>query len=161
MRLLVLGGEGMLGHQICRQLGSRHETWATYRRDPLPWLKYGKVNAHRALGGVDASDFSSVERALDAARPAVVINAVGIVKQRDDARLAIPSIMINALLPHKLAEACARRNARLIHMSTDCVFSGTRGGYSEDDVPDPLDLYGRSKLYNPLRRHSSLGYKSP
>lgn len=156
MRLLVLGGEGMLGHQLCRQLGSRYEMWATYRADPQPWLEYGRVAAGRAIGGVDAADFDSVEKALDKAKPAVVINAVGIVKQRDEAKLAVPSVLVNALFPHKLAESCARRGTRLIHMSTDCVFSGRQGGYTEDDVPDPLDLYGRSKLLGEVDREGCL-----
>jgi dTDP-4-dehydrorhamnose reductase len=80
----------------------------------------------------------------------VVVNAVGIVKQRKDAKAAIPSINVNALLPHVLAEHCSDIGARLIHFSTDCVFSGNRGAYTEADNPDPVDLYGRSKLLGEL-----------
>ena len=75
-----------------------------------------------------------------------MINAVGIVKQRADAKAAIPSIAVNSLWPHVLADACERGGARMVHVSTDCVFSGSRGGYVETDVPDAFDLYGRSKL---------------
>jgi dTDP-4-dehydrorhamnose reductase len=146
----------MLGHRLCRQMGSRHETWATYREDPRPWLAYGYVDAMRAIGSVDVTHFDAVEHALDVADPDVVINAVGIVKQRDEAKLAVPSVLVNALLPHKLAETCVERDMRLIHMSTDCVFSGQRGRYSEADVPDPLDLYGRSKLLGEVDREGCL-----
>ena len=79
-------------------------------------------------------------------RPEVVLNAVGIVKQLAAAHAAIPSIAVNSLWPHLLAEACAARGARLVQVSTDCVFSGVRGDYGEEDDPDAHDLYGRSKL---------------
>ena len=148
----MLGGEGMLGHQLCRSLGARYQVWATYRADAERWRNYGDVAASRALPNVDATDFDSVDRAIERVRPDVVVNAVGIVKQRDEAKLAIPSILINALLPHRLAESCISHGAFLIHMSTDCVFSGRRGSYTEEDVPDPLDLYGRSKLLGELDR---------
>jgi dTDP-4-dehydrorhamnose reductase len=78
--------------------------------------------------------------------PEVVINAAGIVKQRPAAAEVIPSLEINALLPHRLAVLCRAARARLVHMSTDCVFSGSQGHYGEDDLPDAHDLYGRTKL---------------
>jgi dTDP-4-dehydrorhamnose reductase len=78
-------------------------------------------------------------------KPEAVINAVGIIKQRDDTKAYIPNIEINALMPHKLSQLCAGAGARLIHMSTDCVFSGNKGNYSENDSSDPCDLYGQCK----------------
>ena len=100
----------------------------------------------RAVGGVTADDPASIERALDGTRPDVVVNCIGLVKQRPSAADPAALIRINSLLPHTVATACAARDIRLIHVSTDCVFSGRRGGYTEDDLPDPVDLYGRSKL---------------
>ena len=100
----------------------------------------------RALAGVTADDPASIERALDETRPDVVVNCIGLVKQRPSAADPAALIRINSLLPHTVATACAARGMRLIHVSTDCVFSGRRGGYTEDDLPDPIDLYGRSKL---------------
>src|SRR6185503_15884533 len=85
-------------------------------------------------------------KALADFRPDAVVNAAGVVKQRGEAAEAIPSIEINALFPHRLAVACGELGAYLIHYSTDCVFSGRTGNYSESDMPDPVDLYGRSKL---------------
>ena len=76
----------------------------------------------------------------------MVVNCIGLVKQRPEAADAAALVRANALFPHQLRAACAQRGARLIHISTDCVFSGDRGGYAEDDRPDPADLYGRSKL---------------
>jgi dTDP-4-dehydrorhamnose reductase len=156
MRVLVLGGEGMLGHQACRRLGPRFELWATYRNDPAKWMTYGNVPPERALGGVDAMAFEAVESALEQARPDAVINCIGIVKQRDEAQMAVPSIAVNSLFPHELADRCASMGARLLHISTDCVFSGRRGSYTEDDLPDPPDLYGRSKLLGEVDRSGCL-----
>ncbi len=98
------------------------------------------------MTGVRVEEPESVIQALERSDATTVVNAIGIIKQLDAARAAIPSIRVNALFPHELATACASRGARLIHISTDCVFSGDRGTYTEDSIPDARDLYGRSKL---------------
>src|SRR5450759_79112 len=146
----------MLGHQVCRRLGERFEVWATYREDPQSWVQYGDVDLARALGGVDASHFATVTSGIERIQPDAVINCIGIVKQRDEAKMAVPTIRVNSLFPHLLADLCASMDARLIHVSTDCVFSGERGSYTEDDVPDPLDLYGRSKALGEVDRSGCL-----
>ena len=156
MRALVLGGSGMLGHQLCRVLSDRMETWATFRDDPVRYKLYNFISQERALGGVNAEDLESVRQALESVKPDVVINCIGIVKQRDEARQAIPSIQVNALFPHQLADLCHEQNARLVQISTDCVFSGLRGKYTEADMPDPVDLYGRTKLLGELNRPGCL-----
>lgn len=143
-RALVLGAGGMLGHKLWQRLQPAMETWATVRtRAGLPGELF---DSPRVLEGVDAFAFESVDAALQRVRPTVVINCVGIVKQRAEATAPVPSITINALLPHRLHDACRKAGARLIHISTDCVFSGVKGGYRESDPPDAGDLYGRSKL---------------
>jgi dTDP-4-dehydrorhamnose reductase len=134
----------MLGHEAIRVLAPDFEVWGACRRpDELPDLG---IPLERLLGGLDATDPNSAYELVDDVEPDLVVNAVGIVKQRADAKAAIPSIAVNSLWPHVLADACVRRNARMVHVSTDCVFSGSRGGYLESDVPDAFDLYGRSKL---------------
>jgi dTDP-4-dehydrorhamnose reductase len=143
-RILVVGASGMLGHEAIRVLAPDFEVWGACRRpEELPDLG---IPSERLLGGLDATDPDSAYELVDDVEPDLVINAVGIVKQRADAKAAIPSIAVNSLWPHVLADACERRNARMVHVSTDCVFSGSRGGYIETDVPDAFDLYGRSKL---------------
>jgi len=156
MRVLVLGGSGMLGHQLCRVLSARMETWATFRKDPAKHKPYDLIPQDRALGGVTVESVASVRDALETVKPDVVVNCIGIVKQRDEARQAIPSIQVNALFPHQLAELCQGGNTRLLQISTDCVFSGLRGKYTEADTPDPVDLYGRSKLLGELNLPSCL-----
>jgi dTDP-4-dehydrorhamnose reductase len=147
--LLILGANGMLGHKMCQQL-SGHVKVATVRGSQEYPSKLTKrfpeiFRDVRLLEGVDFLQSGSVERALDAVRPDVVVNCAGIVKQAPAATSAYHSVAINAYLPHLLAKYCAERDCRLIHISTDCVFSGSRGRYVEDDPADALDLYGRSK----------------
>jgi dTDP-4-dehydrorhamnose reductase len=97
------------------------------------------------IPGVDAGDFSALEQLITRLRPATIVNCVGIVKQRPEAHDAIHSITLNSLLPHQLANLAGSIGARVIHFSTDCVFSGRKGAYTEDDISDAEDLYGRSK----------------
>lgn len=153
-RALVLGAGGMLGHKLWQRLQPVMDTWATVRtRAGLPGELF---DSPRVLEGVDAFAFETVDAALRRVRPTVVVNCVGIVKQRAEAKAPVPSITINALLPHRLHDACREAGARLIHVSTDCVFSGARGGYRESDLPDATDLYGRSKLLGEVTGESAL-----
>jgi dTDP-4-dehydrorhamnose reductase len=145
-RVLVLGGSGMLGHKLAQTLTPRFETWATIRSESLDPVVAEVLDEPRTLTGVDVDRPDAVAAAVSRVQPDVVVNAIGIVKQLRTAKAAIPTIRINALLPHELAELCAGEGARLVQISTDCVFSGSRGGYRETDPPDPPDLYGRTKL---------------
>ncbi len=147
MKVLVIGAGGMMGHMACRVLGSSHEVHGTLRQpfDPAaPAARF--LSRSRWVPDVHVDRFDTVRAAIEETGPAVVLNCVGIVKQLEAAKNAIVSIEINALLPHLLADECSRVGARLVHLSTDCVFSGQRGQYREQDLPDPVDLYGRSKL---------------
>ena len=143
-RILVVGATGMLGHEAIRVLAPDFDVWGTCR-DARAFPDLG-IPAGRLLGGLDASDAAAAAALIARVKPDLVLNAVGIVKQLDAAKAAVPSITVNSLWPHVLAGACAAHGARLVHVSTDCVFSGSRGGYVEADVPDAFDLYGRSKL---------------
>lgn len=145
-RVLVLGGSGMLGHKLAQTLAPRFETWATVRSESVSPAVAEVFDESHTVTGVDVDRPDTVAAAVTQVQPDTVINAIGIVKQLRTAKAAIPTIRINALLPHELAELCATEGARFIQISTDCVFSGSRGGYSETDAPDPPDLYGRSKL---------------
>lgn len=145
-RVLVLGGSGMLGHKLWQVLDQRMDAYATLRTTEHPAARPALLDPARTIPQVAADSFDTVERALDSAQPQVVVNCIGIVKQAREARDPIPSISINSLFPHRLAALCRAEGVRLIHVSTDCVFSGRVGRYTEDDIPDPVDLYGRSKL---------------
>jgi dTDP-4-dehydrorhamnose reductase len=146
MKILILGGDGMLGHQLLRLLRDRHEVKVTLRRELSAYEDSELFSADNSAAGVDVRATDKLLTVLSEFRADAVVNAVGIVKQRPDGLDVIPNLEINALLPHRLALICRAIQARLIHISTDCVFSGKRGQYREDDTPDPVDIYGHSKL---------------
>jgi dTDP-4-dehydrorhamnose reductase len=142
MRVLILGAGGMLGHKVWQVFRGRFDCYAAVRtRLPVPLF-----DDDRVIDGFEAGDFDGVMRLIDRVRPDVVVNCIGVVKQLAAAHDPIVSITLNSLFPHVVARACAKAGARMIHISTDCVFSGSRGNYGEDDLPDATDLYGRSKL---------------
>lgn len=146
MRVLILGGTGTLGHKLWQMWRKRFNVWVTSRAEYDAYARYELFDPERFLAGVEALDFDSVIRAVAEIRPDVVVNAVGIVKQVPSAKDPLVSLSVNSLLPHRLALLCRSRGARLVHVSTDCVFSGRKGMYTEDAVADAEDLYGRSKL---------------
>jgi dTDP-4-dehydrorhamnose reductase len=145
MRVLILGGKGMLGHKLFQTMEAPFEPWATVRCEPSSLARFGFYDPARVVGGVEATDFSSIRRAFEIVRPQAAVNCVGIVKQQALAKDPEACIAINALLPHRLATLCAEFGARLVHVSTDCVFTGSRGSYTENDPTDADDLYGRTK----------------
>jgi dTDP-4-dehydrorhamnose reductase len=149
----------MLGHKLFQVLRQRFTgVVATMRQDPFagPLAKVELLQGEDVVPGVDVMDFDPLRARLEAWQPEFVVNCVGIVKQRDAAKSPVPSITINALLPHRLAEAVANWGGRVIHFSTDCVFSGRKGRYREDDPSDAEDLYGRSKYLGEVSAPNAL-----
>lgn len=146
MRVLVLGASGMLGNAMMRVLGEDPglEVFGTLRSAGGRRLFQPEM-AERLLAGVDVEHQDSLLAAFNQTRPELVINCVGLVKQLADANDPLLAVPINTLLPHRLARLCALAGARLVHISTDCVFSGATGNYRESDTADATDLYGRSK----------------
>jgi len=157
--ILVLGAGGMLGHKIFERLRSSRATVGTLRGGPPPGVDL--LAGADVIHGIDLMNLDGAAEWLAGLRPRVVINCAGVIKQRPQSADAIPSLTVNSLLPHYLARWCARWNGRLIHFSTDCVFSGSvssgrRGGYGEDDPSDAADLYGRSKFLGEVHAPNSL-----
>lgn len=148
MKVLVLGGTGMLGHKLVQVLSPAFEV--VYTRRPAAPAVPRLASATRAVEAPALEDEAALTALLDAVQPAVVLNAVGVIKQTVSGRAE--TIALNALLPNRLQALCAPRGIRLIQFSTDCVYSGRadgqRGpaGYREDDPADARDLYGMSKL---------------
>lgn len=146
MKILVLGATGMLGSMMMRlfQKDARYEAWGTMR--DISGLKYFPVETHsRLIHTVDVLDENRLRSVFDSVQPDVVINCVGLIKQlanADDPLIVLP---VNAMLPHRLARLCGEFGARLIHISTDCVFAGDKGFYDESSESDAKDLYGKSK----------------
>lgn len=146
MKILVLGASGMLGNAMLRVI-SAQEAWSVFGtvRGADPALHAAAPRAV-LIPGVHADQPDSLLAAFAQARPDVVINCVGLVKQLSNAEDPLVAVPVNTLLPHRLARMCEVAGARLVHVSTDCVFSGKQGNYTESDLADAQDVYGRSKL---------------
>ncbi len=139
----------MLGHKLFQTLRLAFpKTYCTIRGSVTDKL-YKNIDLFQSgavIENFDAMNWSGVRQILSQFRPGVIINCIGVVKQRPEAKDYLKSIYLNALLPHQLAELCQEWGGRLIHFSTDCVFSGRKGNYVEDDPSDADDLYGRTKF---------------
>ena len=151
MNILVLGVSGMLGNAVFRYFSanSQHQVMGTLRSSSGRRF-FPAEQAEQLLCGVDVLDADALMAAFAKARPDVVINCVGLIKQLADAKDPLTALPINAMLPHRLATLCRVAGARLLHVSTDCVFSGTKGMYREQDESDCTDLYGKSKYIGEL-----------
>jgi dTDP-4-dehydrorhamnose reductase len=141
----------MLGNVMLRFLAQsgEHEVYGSARTGAARRYFEPKL-AERIVTGIDVENQDSLVRLFNTVKPQVVINCIGLIKQLAAADDPLSAIPINSLLPHRLAALCAVAGARLIHVSTDCVFSGAKGGYTEDDPSDAKDLYGRSKYLGEL-----------
>jgi dTDP-4-dehydrorhamnose reductase len=141
----------MLGNAVFKIFGAdtAHEVWGTLRSGAA-LRHFSEQSRARLLTGVDVLDQDALVSVLARVRPDVVINCVGLIKQLADAKDPLTALPINAMLPHRLARLCELVGARLIHVSTDCVFSGRKGSYLESDLSDAEDLYGKSKFIGEL-----------
>ena len=147
MRVCILGAGGMLGHMLVRVLSDDHDVYGTSKQEWSETAGLARfLEKKRWIGGVDAKDIKTVNDCIAEHQFDVAINCIGVVKQRVHRTTDDEMIEINARFPHKLLDICAAFGTRLIHISTDCVFSGNKGDYVETDKPDPVDIYGSSKL---------------
>jgi dTDP-4-dehydrorhamnose reductase len=147
MKIVILGASGMAGHKLLLHLSSipGFSVRGTVRSvEGLPEKFVEKARGLLDLD-IDANDMNGLERYLEKMKPDRVINCIGLIKQLPIASQPLPSISINALFPHQLAKICERIGSRMIHISTDCVFSGNKGKYTEEDRSDAEDLYGKTK----------------
>jgi dTDP-4-dehydrorhamnose reductase len=145
--VLILGATGMLGHTLFKSLSKdpNLQIFGTARQKTAKSL-FPKELAKKILTNVDLENDQSLLKLFNKVKPDVVINCAGLIKQIGASEDVLQAIPINTLLPHRLAYLTAQIRARLILMSTDCVFSGKKGNYKETDKPDCTDLYGQSKL---------------
>jgi len=147
MKILILGGSGMLGHRLWLNLSKFHETWVTVKNDYTELPDIPEFPRHYIRPMVDALNFDQIIRALASIQPDLVINCIGLIKQIGHlARDPLFSLSLNSMLPHRISLICRTAKIRMIHISTDCVFSGNKGNYTEEDQSDAEDLYGRTKF---------------
>lgn len=147
MRILILGATGMLGHVLFTELSKdpKLEVWATTRSAEDLESFFSVSEQRRIYRGVDVGSFDSVMRVFAEVQADVVINCVGIIKQLPASEDPLTAIDVNSLIPHRLAMLAQATKARFLHISTDCVFDGKKGMYSEKDPANAEDLYGRTK----------------
>ncbi len=145
MRVLVFGGAGMLGHQVVRSWSGLFEVFATIRGRFEDYSEFAYLDRSRTIDAFDIESTERVGELIAELRPDVIFNAVGIIKQLPTSKNTITTLSVNSIFPHRLAEMAAAFGSRLIAISTDCVFDGKRGMYTESDEPNATDLYGISK----------------
>lgn len=167
MKILVVGASGMIGSTVLRVMSENKdwEVFGTIRSASVKHFFPAEI-AERLVNGVDVEYPDALMKVLDAIRPNVIINCAGLTKHKPEADDPLISLPINALMPHRLAGLCKMIGARLVHVSTDCVFSGEKGGYTETDFSDARDAYGKSKamgeVYYPhtiTLRTSTIGHE--
>lgn len=146
-KILVLGASGMLGHAVYKHFArlSDYIVFGTVRSKTGLFEYFNENEMKNIIAGVDAENFDSFIKAFAVVKPDIVINCIGVIKHLTEAKDSYISINVNAFLPHRLANLCSVANARLIHISTDCVYDGIKGNYVETDHSNAEDLYGKSK----------------
>lgn len=149
-KVLVLGVRGMLGHAVFYTLSKKDDldVFGTVRnQEEFNALKkvFDAELFKKISYGVDAGNMDSMQKVVEDIRPDIVVNCIGLIKQAKAGKDPLPNITLNAQLPHLLAKTCEENDARMIHVSTDCVFDGEKGNYTEDDLPNAKDYYGMTK----------------
>lgn len=144
--VLVLGVNGLIGHTLYRKLqNAGFETYGTMRRKKSEFHDYAFLQTDNIVDSVHVQSVEDITDVIQHIKPAVIINCIGITRRKAEISDSIQAIKINALFPHELASLCMDQSIRMIHLSTDCVFSGDSGSYTEDSIPDASDMYGRTK----------------
>jgi len=147
-KILILGVTGMLGHTLFKEMSKNNDfdVFGTTRSSAGLKDFFSENELGRIRDNVDADNFETVMRAIAAVQPDIIINCIGIIKQLPIAKDPLTAITVNAQLPHRISLVARATNARMIHISTDCVFNGSKGNYTEEDPSDATDLYGRTKF---------------
>jgi dTDP-4-dehydrorhamnose reductase len=156
MKVLIYGATGMLGHKLIQKLGGRFEVSATCRGAFGPADLENIFSNAQIIENVDVTDSSRVVDVINKVEPEVVINAAGVIKQLPSSKDVTTALLVNSIFPQVLAGLAEKRNFRLITISTDCVFDGATGNYTEADIPNALDLYGQSKRWGEVAASNCL-----
>ena len=146
MKVLVIGASGMIGSTIIRVV-AENKDWSIYGtiRSEIVKQFFAPQIAENLLTNIDVTNYDVLVNVFEKVRPDIVINCAGLTKHIQGSDVPTKAITINTLMPHRLAELCKLLGARLIHISTDCVYSGSKGNYLETDPADSMDIYGKSK----------------
>jgi dTDP-4-dehydrorhamnose reductase len=161
MRILILGGAGMLGHTLWGYFSRRFpNTYTTIRQSRNSCEAGGLFNSSRVIDSVDVSDFFELTGVMKCVRPDFILNCIGVTKRRGAASETIHAITLNALFPHKLVEWGKDNASKIINFSTDCVFDGKHGNYVEESPTNADDLYGKTKALGEIQGKNALTLRS-
>ena len=157
-KFLILGASGMLGHTLFYEFlcNRKFNVKGTVINISDVSNHFSKEMLNNIIGNIDANNINSIKEIIEDFAPHVVINCIGIIKQLPISQEPIPVININSLLPHQLASICKDNACRMIHVSTDCVFDGKKGNYTEDDRLSAEDLYGISKYIGEVKYNNTI-----
>jgi len=157
MSILVLGATGLIGNRLVRTLSEDFDVFGTTRQMKFSNPKfYQLLKKDNWLINTDPKKIFELEAKIKKLKPNVIVNCLGITKQKTGEFDIQECVTVNALFPHQLSTICRELDIRLIHFSTDCVFSGQKGNYTEGDIPDPIDTYGRTKVLGDLLNNQDL-----
>lgn len=161
MRILILGGTGMLGHTLWQYFSLRFsDTYTTIRQSRAAYDKYELFTSDKVIDSVDVVDFQMLTGIMKCIKPDFILNCIGLTKRCKEADIAIHAITLNALLPHKLAEWGKNNSAKVVNFSTDCVFDGGQGNYTEESPTNATDLYGKTKALGEIQGENALTLRS-
>ena len=156
MKVMILGANGMLGHKLYETLMRTTDVMGTIKGNFSEIEKYGFYTESHILPKINVLDIATITAVIKQNKPDVLLNCVGIIKQLKETKDVMLNIQINSLLPHQLFQMCHSTGIRFIHISTDCVFSGNKGGYKEDDTSDAEDIYGKTKYLGEVNEDGAL-----
>lgn len=161
MKIVVLGASGLIGHKLSQILGEAgHEVCGFIHGEKCSVPKLDLLPFYRIFENCDVLNLPELSEKLSDIKPDVVLNCVGITKRKDSINVPVQAIGVNSLFPHQLVELSSAIGFRVIHFSTDCVFNGKVGGYTEDSIPDGEDMYGKTKALGEVRYDNSLTLRS-
>ena len=160
MRVIILGISGLIGHKLFQILSESHETFGTLHSDKKHYGNHPLFAGKNVIENVEARNFSMLEEVLHTTNPDFILNCVGITKRKEEINQPIIPIEINALLPHRLAAWASDHQKRVIQFSTDCVFDGKAGNYTEDSLTTAEDIYGRTKALGEIKYENTLTIRS-
>jgi dTDP-4-dehydrorhamnose reductase len=160
MRLLILGASGLIGHKLLLKLSIDFDVYGILHKSKENYGSIKLFAGQKIIDKVDVSDFGSICGILEVINPDVILNCVGITLRKDEINDPFKAIKINALFPHQLANWAKANNKRVIHFSTDCVFNGSTGNYTENSLTTAENIYGRTKALGEINYDHTLTIRS-
>ncbi|MCB0368267.1 MAG: SDR family oxidoreductase, partial [Bdellovibrionales bacterium] len=163
MKILILGANGMIGHQLWKYLSfeSSNQIYGTVRKDWQFYSQFGIYTKNNLFSNMDAVNFHSFEKLFNDLNPQVILNCIGITLRKTDLKDSLKTIEVNGVFPHKIQNWCHKNNSKLIHFSTDCVFDGQSGYYNEESLPSAKDIYGKTKFLGEVTYGNALTLRTP